>query len=141
MLSGTLSIRSTPSATRPSRFPTSGGAPSGAPVEARWASRPPRKAAAPVLPPSIADEVRDRIPSQAFFDAFDATLRRQRPGDPNALRPQDRAVLRALIIHRWCGQPLTIMEIAEKVGRRIHQVRQSLARLEQSGLLPDGGRR
>lgn len=139
MSSRTLSIRRPASVALPPRAPFRASASAAAAAIMSRPCRPARLPAAPVLPASIANTIRDGVSSQSFIDTFDALLDRQDEQDASAkVRPTDRAVLRTLLTYRWCGTPPTIMEIAQRLGRRIAYVKESLARLEQCALLPCG---
>lgn len=145
MVSGTLSLRR-PSVVPPLRAPLRAGpAAAAAAIMASPSARatrspvPDRGPTAPVLPASIADAVRDSLPSQSFVDTFDALLDRQDPNDPSpVVRALDRTVLRLLLTYRWCSTRPTPAEIADRLGRPMSGIRSSLARLRRCALLPHG---
>lgn len=149
MISGTLSLRFKPSASRPPapmlstrptlRLPARSAATPPAP--ASWRAQPTCPPAAPVLSPEMADTIRDTIPSQSFLDTFDELLDQQDPADPDpAVRPADRAVLRSLLTYRWCADRPTPDELAARLDRDVRYIRQSIHRLRQAVLLPCGHR-
>jgi hypothetical protein len=145
MISGTLSIRR-PSVVPPLRAPLRAGPSAAAaaimasPTARATRTRAPApRPASPVLPASIADAVRDSVPSQSFVDTFDALLDRQDPNDPSpVIRALDRTVLRFLLTYRWCSTRPTPAEIADRLGRPLTGIRGSLARLRRCALLPHG---
>lgn len=143
MPSGTLSLRSPSVAQRTISAMLRGAPPraatSATDMAASWRARTSRLPAAPVLPASIASEIRDSLSPEPFLAAFDALFDAQSANDPSpALERCDRTVLRCLLSYRWCVVRPTSMEIADRVGREVKWVRCSLARLKQSALLPCG---
>lgn len=145
MISGTLSIRRR-SVVPPLRAPERAGPVAAAAAimasptsRASGARKPAPRPASPLLPPEVAQAVRDGLPAQSFVDTFDALLDRQDPNDPSpVVRPLDRTVLRFLLTYRWCSTRPTPAEIAERLGRPLTGVRASLARLRRCALLPHG---
>lgn len=142
LISGTLSIRHRRGVLPPLRAPLRQSATAAADaIMARAPARPVRVPTAPVVPPTVADQLRKAVPSQSFIDTFDALLDRQKASDPNPMvRPADRTVLRFLLGYRWCATRPTTHEIAQRLGREERFVWQSVNRLQQCNLLPWGDR-
>lgn len=139
---GTLSIRHRRGVLPPQRAPLRPRAAAAADsIMARQPARRCRAPSAPVVPGSIADQLRKAVPSQSFVDTFDALLDRQKVSDLHPLvQPADRTVLRFLLAYRWCATRPTTHEIAKRLGREERFVWQSVNRLRQCNLLPWGER-
>lgn len=142
VICGTLSIRHRRGVLPPLRGPLRPSAAAAADsIMAHQPARRSRAPSAPVVPASIADQLRKTVPSQSFIDTFDALLDRQKASDPHPLvQPADRTVLRFLLGYRWCATRPTTHEIAERLGRGERFVWKSVNRLRQCNLLPWGDR-